>query len=217
MQGMWSLVGGRRPPARVAAVVLAAAIAVGTAAAVAAASGGAAATVTVRLGGDWFHFDMQAYETGNTPFLTAFYDRLVGWGPKRKLVPYLATSWKQTPTKVTFQLRRDAKCADGTPVTPQVIVNSMRRLFEGPKQNNFLLQYFGPGPYSIARTSSSGVQPRRQGALPRPRGRLRLRRHRDRLPRGPGRGRTGPARARDAASSAAARTPSSPPPTATRS
>jgi peptide/nickel transport system substrate-binding protein len=116
---------------------------------VAAGSTGASSSIVVRLGSDWQTFDMQVSEIGASPFLTAFYDRLVGWGKDRKLVPYLATSWKQTPTQITFKLRQDAKCSDGTPLTTQAVLNSMRRLFLVPKTNNFLLQYFGPGPYSI--------------------------------------------------------------------
>lgn len=56
------------------------------------------------------------------------YDRLMTFGVKKdaagnehydyeKLQPELAEEWNQTPTSVTFKLRRDAKFQDGSPVT----------------------------------------------------------------------------------------------------
>jgi peptide/nickel transport system substrate-binding protein len=88
-------------------------------------------TVTIRLEGDWPHLDV----TGRTPgggiptdqITSALYDALVLIGPdsqdptKPKLLPYLATSWDQTPTSITFHLRTDATCPDHTPITASLV------------------------------------------------------------------------------------------------
>jgi peptide/nickel transport system substrate-binding protein len=91
------------------------------------------------------------------PFISGAYDRLVALGPGAKIVPYLATSWTQTPKSVTFKLRKDAKCVDGTAITAKVVENSFRRLIEVPKISNALPQDFGPGPYSASSNAKQGT------------------------------------------------------------
>lgn len=41
------------------------------------------------------------------------------------LVPGIAASWDATPTKVTFTLRKDATCSDGTKITPSIVADSL--------------------------------------------------------------------------------------------
>lgn len=54
------------------------------------------------------------------------YDRLVYLSPTGKLEPYLASSWKVTPSSATFTIRKGATCDDGTEVTPEVVADSLR-------------------------------------------------------------------------------------------
>lgn len=54
------------------------------------------------------------------------YDRLVYLSPTGKVEPYLAESWTTTPSSATFKIVKGATCDDGTPVTPEVIANSLR-------------------------------------------------------------------------------------------
>lgn len=111
-------------------------------------------TMAIRLSGDWDHLDIQNFPSAASWNLsTAIYDRLVAVGPNGKLLPYLAKSWKQTASSVTFTLRNDATCADGTPVTPTVVANSFRRFFklsQAPRQ-------FGPGPYTVTADDAAGT------------------------------------------------------------
>ena len=87
------------------------------------------ATVAIRAVGDWKTLDPHSNPTapGYTIILAA-YDRLVALD-KGKVVPYLAKSWTIGPGSVTFDLRTDATCTDGTRVTADVVAKSMRRFF----------------------------------------------------------------------------------------
>jgi peptide/nickel transport system substrate-binding protein len=107
-------------------------------------------TATIRLSTDWTNFDIQVLPSlGNTTLVLAAYDRLLDY-ENGKLVPYLATSWTQTPTTLTFTIRTDATCSDGTPVTPTVIANSFKRLLDPNTHFKNIGQLFGTGPYSVS-------------------------------------------------------------------
>jgi peptide/nickel transport system substrate-binding protein len=73
------------------------------------------------------------------------YDRLITQTPDGKYHPYLATSWEVLPSGFRFTLRTDAKCADGTPVTSEVVANSFKRFFA----NSYYSSEFGPGPNTV--------------------------------------------------------------------
>jgi peptide/nickel transport system substrate-binding protein len=108
-------------------------------------------SITLRIPSDWPNFDVQqSVIVTNAQLVMPAYDRLVARGPGLKIVPYLATSWKVTTTSATFQLRKDAKCADGSSITPKAVRDSFQRLIEVPKTSNALPNYFGVGPYSVS-------------------------------------------------------------------
>jgi peptide/nickel transport system substrate-binding protein len=113
-------------------------------------------TLTVRgLNVDWVSFDFQASNRNdNLPPVMAGYDRLLAYGPGLKLVPYLATSWRQVPLSrpksVTFTLRRGVTCSDGSELTPVAVVNSFKRLLLGRKTVNLVANNFGPGPFHVS-------------------------------------------------------------------
>jgi peptide/nickel transport system substrate-binding protein len=146
-----------------AAIVAAVAAAVGgVLAGGAGATGSAEGTAVVRFAQDWTNFDVQTGGTsGDFMYLLPAYDRLVGRGPGLKLVPYLATRWTLTPPSrpkvVTFTIRKDAKCADGAPVTPLVVLNSFKRMILVPKTRNVIPNYFGPGPFQLSANVKQGT------------------------------------------------------------
>jgi peptide/nickel transport system substrate-binding protein len=85
------------------------------------------------------------------------YDRLLAFGPGQKLIPYLAKSWKVTRTSVTFNLRTDATCSDGTKVTPSVVLNSMKRYFDPKTVTAGKFKFFGPGPFKLSANNKAGT------------------------------------------------------------
>lgn len=117
----------------------------------------AGGTVTVRLTGDWTTLDPQNPTTnsGNQggAILRSLYDSLVAVGPDGKVVPYLAKSWNATPTSITFSLRDDATCPDGSKLTPTAVKNSFQRGVKTQGASGFL----GPGPYSLSADDAAGT------------------------------------------------------------
>lgn len=68
---------------------------------------------------------------GSTNLLLSFaYDTLAYIGEKGDLVPGLASSWKVAPSSVVFTLNKDAKCSDGSPVTPSVVAKSVNHVVD---------------------------------------------------------------------------------------
>jgi peptide/nickel transport system substrate-binding protein len=140
----------RRRTRALIAIGATAAVAGATVVASASGAGAAGGTVVIRMPQDYPTLDVHAQSPSLVWFMQAAYDRLVEVGRDGKPIPYLATSWKQTAKSVTFNLRKGAKCADGTPVTPKVVLDSFQRLITVPKTTNTLQQDFGPGPYAVS-------------------------------------------------------------------
>lgn len=118
-------------------------------------------TVTIRMQGDWGKpiDGGQTVTTANGGMLSsAMYDRLVAFsGNSSKLVPYLAESWTTTPASVTFKIRKDATCADGTPITAGVVYNSYARFISPETKSPWTSTIFGPGPYTISRDDAAST------------------------------------------------------------
>jgi peptide/nickel transport system substrate-binding protein len=107
------------------------------------------AKVVVRINGDWDVLDGQLWlGKSSAPIVDALYDRLLAYDPAGKIVPYLAKSWIVSPGSVTFALRTDATCSDGTPVTADVVANSFKRLF-APGSKSAAKSLFGSGPFIV--------------------------------------------------------------------
>lgn len=111
---------------------------------------GPGGTMTVAVRQDFFTFDPAGGPGGshNAYELTGPYASLLALDASGRLIPYLAKSWKVTPTSVTFTLRTDATCADGTRVTPSVVKNSLQRLID--VKSGLANDNWGPGPYSVS-------------------------------------------------------------------
>jgi peptide/nickel transport system substrate-binding protein len=108
----------RRPQSTLLAIALAAAC-------------GMAQAVTLRVAdvGDVQSMDPHSLnETLQLSFTGNIYEALVARGKDMKLVPALATQWKQTsPTVWRFELRKGVKFHDGTPFTVDDVVFSFKR------------------------------------------------------------------------------------------
>lgn len=98
-------------------------------------------TVTIRTIGDFGSFDpyLAAHPTSGIQLFMAVTDRLVAQGPSGELRPYLASSWKTGPKSVTFTLRTDVTCADGTPLKTADVGEFLKTYFEkGQALNTFI-------------------------------------------------------------------------------
>ncbi len=122
----------------------------GGASGVKAVSGG---TITVRGNRDFDTWDPATCTTCRE-YASAFYATLLALDSSGKIVPYLARSYTATATAVTFKLRTDATCADGSQVTPAVVKSSLQRMVDIKATNNAAL--FGPGPYTVTEDDASG-------------------------------------------------------------
>jgi peptide/nickel transport system substrate-binding protein len=154
----------RRPRRRGLLAILLATVVVGTTIAgtvVSTASGSGAATITVTRSMnsvDYTILDIQKEEASQNTFAAGFYDRLVAMNPKGDIVPYLGTPTKVTTKSITFKIRNDAKCPDGTKITPQVVADSFKRMIEVPKLRvNYMSGYFGNGPYAATADNKAGT------------------------------------------------------------
>jgi peptide/nickel transport system substrate-binding protein len=115
-----------------------------------AASGAQKSTsLTIRVNSDWPHFDFQKLQLFLNQYIaTLTSDSLLARDPVKgtKLIPYLASSWKVTPTSITFHLRKGPKCPDGSPVNALTVLNSFKRELS---VGTDLGATFGPGPFSL--------------------------------------------------------------------
>lgn len=115
-------------------------------------------TITQRLVAQWLTLDPQVQQTTDSyQTFSGAYDWLVAL-KGGKVYPYLATSWKQSPTSIKFTLRKDATCSDGTPVTATVVANSFKRLLiTNVAVNPSIKSQFGPPPYTIDADDSAAT------------------------------------------------------------
>jgi peptide/nickel transport system substrate-binding protein len=105
-------------------------------------------TMTVRINGDFRSLDPATLPDTNTvQVVSNLYPTLLALDKAGKPLPYLAKSWKTTLNSITFTLRNDITCSDGTPLTPTLVQNSLQRLIDSKATYNAL--NFGPPPYSV--------------------------------------------------------------------
>lgn len=121
-------------------------------------------TVTFRLEGDWPHLDPTGRTAGGglqqVVLTNLLYDSLVVVGPDPKdptkpaLLPYLATSWEALPNKITFKLRQDATCADGSPVNASLV---KRNLDTRIAAQTGVATAYGAGPFETVADDATGT------------------------------------------------------------
>jgi peptide/nickel transport system substrate-binding protein len=113
-------------------------------------------TITQRLPGDWVKLDFTGPAINNqgAQITMALHDRLVALDARGKVIPYLAKSWEVGPSSITFRLRTDATCSDGTPVTASVVAKSLERV---GKTSTQLPRLIGAGPYTVTFDESANT------------------------------------------------------------
>ncbi|WP_166663944.1 ABC transporter substrate-binding protein [Actinophytocola oryzae] len=113
-------------------------------------------SVTIRLNQDWRDFSVQTTGEGNTQaLLQNAYATLLAQDASGKLIPYLAESYKATADTITFKLKKDITCSDGTPVTPEVVRASLQNMVTVKSAYNTV--NWGKGPYTITADDKDGT------------------------------------------------------------
>ena len=147
---------------RVAVVGIAAAIALvacgtGSAAPSSSSSVAAGGTANVRVRGPVGTLELTTTQLNVTAIAVAqaLYDTLVGLdADTAQPIPYLAKSWTMSPTEITFKLRTDAKCSDGTPVTATVVKNSLDAFI---KSSPAVATTIGAGPFTVTANDAAAT------------------------------------------------------------
>ncbi|MER7209152.1 ABC transporter substrate-binding protein [Streptosporangium sp. NPDC000239] len=67
--------------------------------------------------------------------LSLAYDTLVAYAPDGKLLPRLAEKWDVKPDSVTFTLRKDVTCSDGSKLTPSDVAENVRHIADPATQS----------------------------------------------------------------------------------
>jgi peptide/nickel transport system substrate-binding protein len=118
---------------------------------------GPGGTVKIRSSDDLDTFDpaKTGAENMSVQALELTYDRLVYQTPDGKIKPYLASSWTTTPDSATFKLIKGATCADGTPITPNVVANSLRYSLSQKTASPYLGYAVGGGKLKSVTTNSA--------------------------------------------------------------
>ena len=98
-----------------------------------------ASLFTVALPADPGSLDPHHAATYGPAFMLAFaYDGLVVRGADLRPQPGLAQSWTQTSTAITYRLRDNATCADGSPLTAADVAENFAYILD-PKNGSTLL------------------------------------------------------------------------------
>ena len=84
------------------------------------------------------------------------YDTLVARTPDGKVVPRLATEWKVTPDSVTYTLRKDVTCEDGTPLTADAVAADFNYI-KDPKTLSAWVNLTVPMPYTVSSDAATGT------------------------------------------------------------
>jgi peptide/nickel transport system substrate-binding protein len=103
-------------------------------------------TFTLALPADPGNLDPHFTTLGATVQLDMFlYDSLVGVDPEGQVVPGLAASWKESPTKVTYTLRDGITCANGSPLTASDVAANIDFVGNPENQSTRMGVFVPPG------------------------------------------------------------------------
>ncbi|AYG03634.1 ABC transporter substrate-binding protein [Gryllotalpicola protaetiae] len=84
------------------------------------------------------------------------YDSLVGRSKKGDAVPAVASSWKVTTDAVTYNIRKDVTCSDGTTLKPSDIAADFNYI-KDPKTLSPWVQFSVPVKYTVSADDSAGT------------------------------------------------------------
>lgn len=85
----------------------------------------------------------------------ALYDSLITTDTDGTQIAGLASEWSSTANSATFTIKPDVTCADGTPLTAEVVAGSLTRLLDPATGFPFLSQTTGPDNTATVTTSGS--------------------------------------------------------------
>ncbi|BCW84061.1 ABC transporter substrate-binding protein [Paenarthrobacter ureafaciens] len=122
--------------------------------------GGAMSTDTIRtaLNADPTTFNAAKANAKDDYQVARFlFDTVVRRDAEGKFIGGLATEWKSTATDATLTIRKDATCADGTPITPTIVAKSLSYFADPATKNNFGKLVFGPGQPTITGDDAAGT------------------------------------------------------------
>lgn len=104
------------------------------------------ATLTAAVTSDPGPLDPHKTILNTAIFLNSLtYDTLARVDAGGALRPGVATRWTVSPTKVTFTLRDDVTCADGSRLTPDVVARNLRYVQDPKNKSPLLGIYLPPG------------------------------------------------------------------------
>ncbi|WP_432843171.1 ABC transporter substrate-binding protein [Dactylosporangium sp. CA-092794] len=84
------------------------------------------------------------------------YDTLVGRGADGKAVPQVATKWTETPTSVTYTIRKGVQCDDGSELKPSDIAADFKYIAD-PKTLSPWVQFSVPVKYTATADDTAGT------------------------------------------------------------
>ncbi|HET6234897.1 MAG TPA: ABC transporter substrate-binding protein [Acetobacteraceae bacterium] len=114
-------------------------------------------TIKARMGGDWDTLDPQrARATYGYQMIYSLYDRLVSL-EDGKIVPSLAASWEVGPNEITLKLRQGVTCADGSPITPEVVAASLQRLGAADTKAPYAYRTLGRSGFTVTPDAAAGT------------------------------------------------------------
>jgi peptide/nickel transport system substrate-binding protein len=119
--------------------------------------------INFAIGGDIVKFDPAfAYDYQTTPVVSQACEGLLRFTPKGRLLPNLASSWKQVnATTFVYNIRKNVKFQDGSPLTAEDVRFSLNR-YKDPKVGAYAGSYY-TRVKSIAVTGPSQVTIRLTG------------------------------------------------------
>ena len=99
--------------------------------------------INFAIGGDIVKFDPAfAYDYQTTPVVSQACEGLLRFTPKGRLLPNLASSWKQVnATTFVYNIRKNVKFQDGSPLTAEDVRFSLNR-YKDPKVGAYAGSYY---------------------------------------------------------------------------
>lgn len=126
-----------------------------------ASGGGTSSTDTIRtrLGADPTTFDPAKLTAGDDFYISRLlFDTVLRYDDSGTIVGGLASDWDLTSTGGTITLKDGATCGDGTPITAQVVADSLTRFASPDTKSAYKTLVFGSGTPSVTATDEKTIQ-----------------------------------------------------------
>jgi peptide/nickel transport system substrate-binding protein len=121
-------------------------------------SGSGETSLTIALADDYNTLDPALASTAaGYSLLMSLYDRLVVLDADGQIAPSLASEWEATPEVITFTLRDDITCSDGSEVTATQVAASLSRLADPETASPHRNRTFGTGDVTVTGDDATGT------------------------------------------------------------